>query len=253
MGGCGSSVSSDNESSSNKKNKLVISHQVQNNRLSNSQNNQTPKTKSNNVKGNKDIISEFESFPEVQGNHYYGQGVRKVKAYKTNLAFDELEKLRKKFWDSKTRNRRIWLALKECCEAEHHETAEQLLLIAELACIGDNMMHIQEMSSGQDFYLPNWIISDPEAYFDVEEKAKLCNNNQIENLIIHLNDLNIKVTNRTTGKEIKNAYLNAKKLNSNTNIVRIFYRGKEILDDHLMSYHDVENNSNFMVMVRELE
>jgi len=33
-------------------------------------------------------------------NHFTGFGIKKMKAYKTNLTFDELQKLRADFWSN---------------------------------------------------------------------------------------------------------------------------------------------------------
>jgi hypothetical protein len=46
-----------------------------------------------------------------------GEGVKQIPSYKCNLPFDQLEKLREEFWQTK-KNQRIWLVLKTCCETD---------------------------------------------------------------------------------------------------------------------------------------
>ena len=48
-----------------------------------------------------------------------------MKAYKCQLPYDELQKIKIEFWsnlryktDSKKENKRIWLILKQCCETD---------------------------------------------------------------------------------------------------------------------------------------
>ena len=59
------------------------------------------------------------------GNHFSGFGIKKLKAYKSQLPFDELYKLKVEFWsrekykiDSKKENKQIWQILKQCCETD---------------------------------------------------------------------------------------------------------------------------------------
>ena len=167
MGGCGS-TSSDNEGTNKRKNKMIVSNQMQ------YQDQQDNHYKSNNnVSKTKKIDSSdpFADKPEIEGDFWYGQGIRRVKAYKCDWTFDILAEKRKEFWKSKVKNKRVWSALKECCEAEHHETSVELLMVAELACVGDNLTHVQDMTTGADFYLPNWVITDPETVIDFSKKA----------------------------------------------------------------------------------
>lgn len=249
MGGCGS-TSSDSETSKERQSRtrMVVSSQMQNpNNNSNSRN--TLNSKKNQINPN----DAFGSFPELEGDYWFGQGIRRVKGYKCELTFDQLANKRKEFWESKNKYKRVWLALKECCEADHHETACQLLMVAELVCIGDNMMHVQDVNTCIDFFLPNWVITDPEVILDYTKKANEVNSLKTSLVKLYLNNVQIQISNKSKGSELKQAYLIYAKLNPSENNVRVFHRGKEIEDDHFLCYHDIENESRLMVNVRRLE
>ena len=51
------------------------------------------------------------------GYKFIGEGIKKIPAYKCDLAYDQLEALRKEFWDSKKRDR-VWLVLESCCKTD---------------------------------------------------------------------------------------------------------------------------------------
>ena len=238
MGGCGS-TSSDNESSNNRKNKTITSNQINQN---------TEKNKNSKKSKNDD---EFKDKPEIPGiNQYFGEGLRKVKAYHNDWAFDVLTEKRNKFWSTRKHNRRVWAALKECCEAEHHETAAELLMIAELVCIGDNMQHVQDLITNEEFHLPNWVITDPEMVIDYAKKIRDSEKEpSVRMRIVINNSLNVEIHNKMKGAEIKEAYMNSQNCDPSKKRVRMFYAGKEILDEHMMLVYDIKDGSNVIGMI----
>lgn len=237
MGGC-CSTSSDTTDSTSKK-KVVYSQNSQSQDNSAKQNKKNAKAK----------ISEndFSDLPEVEGNFWFGKGIKKVKGYKCPWPFDELNKRREDFWLTKQKNKRVWLALKECCLADH-ETALQLLMISELACVSDNLQHVTELSTNQDFYIPNWVITDPEPIFDVDDRARKSQAIQEQTITLLLNNHNIKISNKQAGGDLKNKFLAAQGLSSSEYIVRLFFRGKEIADEHLLCFYDVSDGNRIMVI-----
>lgn len=119
-----------------------------------------------------------------------------IPAYRCALPYDELNKLREKFWGmnkmlkiaSRKGHKRGWLILKGCCETEACmnksfilATALQILIEAEMACVGDNMRCCVD-SQGNTYNIPNFCITDPifKKEYDVIEKIK---DNMIEKII----------------------------------------------------------------------
>lgn len=240
MGGCGSS-SSDNESKQTKIGRNVVVNRTNNNSITN---------KNNNIEKFDD---NFKDFPIVEGEYYYGEGIKKIRAYKCDLAFDELIEKRKQFWNSRKSDRRIWSALKECCDTDY-ETALQLLLIAELACVENNLCRVIDMNTGIEYRIPNWVVSDVENDKLIDyNKIAVTKNKQPETKIeILLDKFKVKISNKAKGKNLKDIYLNEMKLSPDEYKVRIIHSGKEIKDDHELCYHDVQNQARLLVSLNKL-
>lgn len=219
MGGCGS-TSSDVDSEARLKQKKVQSSNVK--------------------KNNNELEINEANFPEVSGEHYIGQGVKRIKAYKCNLRFNDLAKKREEFW--KNRQSRQWLALKEICETDH-ETAETLLLVAELECCEGNLQKTKDMNNDKVYLIPNWVIQDPIIIVDFEDIEK---NLIPKNITIYLNEVQINVNTKITGSELKQFYIKLKGVNYSK--VRIFFRGSEIKDDISIGAYSVESESRLMVI-----
>lgn len=239
MGGCGSS-SSDTESKNSMGRKVTV----------NRQNNSSNVNKSNNLVKND---NNFQDFPLVEGDYYYGEGIKKVRAYKCDLAFDEIMEKRKLFWSSKKTDRRVWSALKECCETDP-ETSLQLLLIAELACVENNLCRVIDMNSGIEYQIPNWVVCDveKEKLIDFNKIANSKNKEPETKIEILLDKFKVKISNKAKGKNLKEIYLNEMKLSPNDYKVRIFNSGKEIQDDHELCYHNVQNQARLLVSINKL-
>ena len=96
--------------------------------------------------------------------------------------------------------------------------------------------------------IPNYCINDP--YFGklngnninnvIEEKIKL--------KIYGFKDLEMEINNKLKGKELKNEIKN-KELIDDDKIIRLFYRGKEILDEDFLFNHDLNESLPVMLLV----
>lgn len=60
--------------------------------------------------------NKFQDMEEYTDGRVIGEGIKEIPAYKCNLAYDELDKLRAEFWATKTS--RVWAVLKTCCETD---------------------------------------------------------------------------------------------------------------------------------------
>lgn len=193
----------------------------------------------------------FEDMPLYEGNHMIGEGIKRIPAYKFELPYDLLEKKRKKFWASKKNNLRIWYNLRECCETDH-ETATQLLMVGELSCKGSNMQEILDNNTGKIYHLPNWVICDPEIIRDYEYIAKAKEQEEDAELNVMIDKKAYKVRLSNKGKDLKYAYSLVNQVPEDK-LVRLFYRGFEIMDDHQLRYHNISNMCNINVFIRPKE
>jgi hypothetical protein len=62
----------------------------------------------------------------------------------------------------------------------------------------------------------------------------------------------IVVSNKIKASELKRLYAERNNLSFNKVKIRFLYRGKEILNDHALFVHDLDNNSKIQVCINEL-
>ncbi len=70
-----------------------------------------------------------------------GEGIKKIPEYICKMPYDKLYELKEQFWNCKTKYRRIWKAIRECCESDA-ETAVILLEAAEMVCLYDDLREV---------------------------------------------------------------------------------------------------------------
>lgn len=195
----------------------------------------------------------FDDFPLLEGDYYFGEGIRKVKAYKCGLPYDKLEQKRANFWNSKKSDRHIWSCLKECCEVEEYETAIPLLDASEIDCVDANMQKVKDRTTQKIFCLPNWVVASPSLIIDFSDKAEKSIAEKETKIRIFMNEKIFSVSTKMMGQELKTGYLKACELPSDEYNIRIFYRGKEVKDDHLLFYHEILNDSKLMINLNKKE
>ena len=187
-----------------------------------------------------------------------GEGIKKIPAYICKLPYDELNKLKDQFWDSKKRYRRIWKVIRECCESDAG-TAVILLEAAEMACLHDDLREVIVISNPEYiFKVPNYCVCDPvfeRDYNTIKEKNKNTEEKNIKIILYYLaqnKNININATNKTQIKKIKEAFAKNMNIDLNTHKIRLLFRGQELLDENLLCYNNVENMSKIQVMVNEI-
>ena len=62
----------------------------------------------------------------------------------------------------------------------------------------------------------------------------------------------MQVTNRTTGKEIKEKFSVQENFPLDKYNIRLFYTGQEIKDDHLLCYHNVVDGGKIQISCANL-
>ena len=187
-----------------------------------------------------------------------GEGIKQIPAYICKIPYDKLNELKEKFWNSRVGYKRVWRAIRECCESDAG-TAVILLEAAELACAHGDLREVIVMSNPDYvFKVPNYCVCDPvfeRDYEQIKEKNKDIEETKITIILYYLaenKNIRLHATNKTQVKKIKDAF--AKKLNIdlNTHKIRLLFRGQELLDDNLLCYNNVENMSKIQVMVNEI-
>ena len=141
-----------------------------------------------------------------------GEGIKQIPAYICKIPYDQLNELREKFWNSRTKNRRIWRAIREICESDAG-TALILLETAEMACLHNDLREIIVLSHPDYvFKVPNYCICDPvfeRDYNQIKEKNKDIEEVKIKIILYYLaenKNIELETTNKTVVKEIKEAF-----------------------------------------------
>ena len=187
-----------------------------------------------------------------------GEGIKKIPSYICNIPYDKLNQLREKFWESKKRNRRVWKAIRECCESDAN-TAVILLEAAEMACLNNNLRQVIELSNPDYIYkVPNFCICDPVFERDYDKIKE--NNKDIESVKLKINlyylsknkNIKLHVTNKTHVIKVKEAFAKKMEIDLTTHKIRLLFRGQELLDENPLYYNNVEDMSKIQVMVNEI-
>lgn len=194
----------------------------------------------------------FKDFEEYE-NEFVGEGIKRMKAFKSNLPFDQLNKLKHEFWSSKKEDKKIWTVIKQACESDH------LAAIALLQSMGIVPISgcINQLIDNNDkiYAIPNFCINDPLV------KKELCSKENIkaEQIIVKVIDirdptkpLGIKVASDTSCIDLKKCYCKVRDVDMNKYKIRAIYMGTEILDDHLLAQHCIKGNSTIQMIVSEI-
>jgi len=174
------------------------------------------------------------------------------------MPYDKLNKLKEKFWSSKKNNKRIWKAIRECCESDAN-TAVILLEAAELSCLKNDLRQVIELSNPDVVYkVPNYCVCDPvfeRDYEEIKEKSKDIESVKIKIILYYLaknKNIKINATNKTHVKKIKESFAKKMELDLKTHKIRLLFRGQELLDENPLYFNNVGDGSKIQVMVNKL-
>ena len=202
-----------------------------------------------------DIIKEndqkiFEDMEEIKGDIYSGVGIKKMKAYKCDLKIDELNKQRELFWKIKTNhNNKNWTTWNTIKRAVLFDELRASLLLEEykITPVNGCINHLID-SKGNYYKIPNYCINDP--YFGIQnEDINNIKEGKIKLKIYGFKNFEIEVSNKLKGKELKNEIKNKVTIENNK-IVRLFYRGNEILDEDFIFNHNLNESQPVMLLVK---
>ena len=201
----------------------------------------------------------FHDMEEIKEDVYVGTGLKRMKGYKCNLAIDELNKKREEFWNKMTNseNNKNWITWKIIRRAVIYDEVRSPLLLAEynIKCVNGCINHLID-DKGNHYKIPNYCINEP--YFERSLNEEEIKENNI-NIIFYGNfdgklfHFDLKLSNKLSGKELKNIILKAQNLENNINI-RLFERGIEIKDEQFLYQHKLQDESRVhLVMNRNID
>lgn len=202
-----------------------------------------------------EINETFYDMEEIEGDIYVGNGIKRMKAYKCDLTIDELNKRKEKFWNTVTdcNNNKNWKNWNIIRRAITYDEVRGSILLNEydIKCKNGCIDHLID-KEGNEYKVPNYCINEP--YFE-RELGKEDIKDDINNIIFYGNykgnifNFEFKVSNKLTGKELKNIIKNKRELDINTNI-RLFEKGFEIKDEDYLYQHKLNNNSNVLLVIK---
>ena len=201
-----------------------------------------------------EINETFYDMEEIEGDISVGNGIKRMKAYKCDLTIDELNKRKEKFWNTVTdcNNNKNWKNWNIIRRAITYDEVRGSILLNEydIKCKNGCIDHLID-KEGNEYKVPNYCINEP--YFE-RELGKEDIKDDINNIIFYGNykgnifNFDFKVSNKLTGKELKNIIKNKRELDINTNI-RLFENGFEIKDEDYLYQHKLNNNSNVHLVI----
>jgi len=192
----------------------------------------------------------FEDIEEISEDIYTGIGIKKMKAYKCDLPIDELNKKREHFWEIKTNHKNknwpIWNTIKRAVLFDEYR-AELLLEEYKIKTVNGCINHLID-EKGNYYKIPNFCINDP--YFGkLNENINDIREEKIKLKIYGFKKFEMEINNKLKGNELKNEIKN-KELFGDDKIIRLFYRGKEILDEDYIFNHDLNECIPIMLLVK---
>ena len=192
----------------------------------------------------------FEDIEEISEDIYTGIGIKKMKAYKCDLPIDELNKKREHFWEIKTNHKNknwpIWNTIKRAVLFDEYR-AELLLEEYKIKTVNGCINHLID-EKGNYYKIPNFCINDP--YFGkLNENINDIREEKIKLKIYGFKKFEMEINNKLRGNELKNEIKN-KELLGDDKTIRLFYRGKEILDEDYIFNHDLNECIPIMLLVK---
>ena len=195
---------------------------------------------------------EYPDMVEWKGDKYKGIGIKRMKGYKCDLPIDKLNKKREEFWNAKAShgnpNYKIWRIINQACVYDEYR-ANVLLEEYELSTYEGCINHIVDKNNFH-YIIPNYCINDP--YFEKEFQIK----ENVEKKTLKLNlyevainkNLEVEVNNLMSGEDLKKLYCEKNNISFGEYNIRMFFAGKEILNNHYLYQYKIHNGYKIQVM-----
>ena len=192
------------------------------------------------------------NFPEVKENIYIGTGLKKIKGYISNISKEELIKKRKEFWETRIEgNFETWNFLKQICENDDLDEKDiKAYLEANEIIPYKNCINVTYDRMGGIYEIPNYCIQDPVEYILINENKNKPNEKEINFNIKKENDIfNIKNSNYLSVDILKKNLGN--KFNCNKEDIRLFFNGKEMMNDKEIWFYNIDNDFTITAMINK--
>ena len=193
------------------------------------------------------------NFPEVKENIYLGTGLKKIKGYISNISKEELIKKRKEFWETRIEgNFETWNFLKQICENDDLDEKDiKAYLEANEIIPYKNCINVTYDRMGGIYEIPNYCIQEPVEYILINENKNKPNEKEINfNIKKDIEIFNIQNSNYLSVDILKSNLAN--KFNCNKEDIRLFFTGKEMMNDKEIWFYDIDNNCTITAMVNKI-
>ena len=194
------------------------------------------------------------NFPEVKENIFVGTGLKKIKGYISNVSKEELIKKRIEFWETRIEgNIDTWNFLKQICENNDLDDKDiNAYLEANEIIPYKNCINVTYDRMGGLYEIPNYCIQDPVDYVLINENNKSKPNEKEINFNIKKNIeiFNIQNSNYLSVDLLKKNL--ATQFNCNKEDIRLFFSGKEMMNDKEIWFYDIDNYCTITAMVNKI-
>ena len=193
---------------------------------------------------------DFPDMPLWNNGKNVGYGIKEMPAYKCDLKINQLEKKRDQFWKSHKTHIKQWKIIHQAVVYPHIKSEEFLASYGFKTLDGCINMCVDP--EGNVFRVPNYCINDP--YFELELlPINGGNNSKLLNIILkdatRKNNLNLNITENTTGKELINLYAKNFNINLNKFDVKLLYGGGIIRTNETLYQHKVKSGQIIQVSI----
>ena len=189
------------------------------------------------------------NFPELKEDIYVGLGLRRMKAFKSPVTKEELKQRREAFWGTRIEgDAGVWQFLKELCQLpiNEDENIKPMLEANEITPL-KNCLNVTFDRGGEVYEIPNYCINEPYTYDLPESHLKRPEKKKIS---FHGRkggeQFKIKTENYTKIDSIRKNV--GKKFEKEPNLVRLFFRGKEMKDGNELWQYNVQDDDVIIIM-----
>ena len=190
------------------------------------------------------------NFPEVDNDTYIGSGIKRIKAYISNIPESELIKRRNEFWQTRIEgNSDTWNFLREICENKETDDSDiKAFLEANDIIPYKDCINVTYDAKGFLYEIPNYCIQDPYLYDLPNENKTKPKKEDIKIFVWREGNLiKIKESNYLKVEELKKIL--SENFQCSYDRIRLFFGGKEMKNDKELWYYNVTSECTIMSMV----
>lgn len=205
-----------------------------------------------NLKKNDNNDKEEEDMEELVDDIFSGVGIKKMKAYKSDLSLEDLSKKRQQFWDKKTNPKNpnwiTWNTIHQAIKYDEHRAS--LLLEQYNICTINGCINNLIDEKGNKYKIPNYCINDP--YY--ERNFAKDYNKEKKNIKVKFYSyggkppIELDIETQWTAKELKEKYKELEKIDQDKK-VRFFIYGIEIKDEQYLYQHNLCEEKPIYVII----